>query len=111
MVILAANKAALLGDIIPQSIVAGIVHWLIFIIVAVLLGGIPLVLLFIGGVTLYGKYSDDFADAVSLWVALISLAVVVFFADTLVALPINLVLLLILSHAVYIAARWFRESR
>jgi len=76
------------------------------------LGGIPLVLLFIGGATLYGRYYDDFADTISLWVALISLAVVVFFADTLAAfLPINLVLLLILSHAVYIAARWFWQSR
>jgi len=110
-VIFVANKAALLGDMIPQPIVAWIVHWLVLIIVAVILGGIPLVLLFIGGATLLEKYFDDFADKISLWVALISLAVVVFFADMLAALPINLFLLLILSHAAYIAVRWFRQSR
>ena len=60
----------------------------------------------------YGKvfefYTEDYADTMSLAVFLISLAVSVYFAEPIRAvIPINLLLLLILVHIVYVLIRWY----
>lgn len=103
-----AEWASQLGDMIPQPIVAVIVHWLILIAVMLLVGGGVVVLLLIGGSKVYEFYKEDYADTTSLAVALVSLAVSVFFAEPIRAVvPINLLLLLILTHAVYIGVRWY----
>lgn len=102
-----AEWASQLGDKIPQPIVAVIVHWLILIVVLLLVGGGVVVLLFIGIFKVFEFYTEDYADTTSLAVALVSLAVSVFFAEPIrVVVPINLLLLLILTHAVYIGVRW-----
>ena len=50
----------------------------------------------------------DYADTMSLAVFLISLAVSVYFAELIRAvIPINLLLLLILVHIVYVLIRWY----
>ena len=55
-----------------------------------------------------GKYTEDYADTMSLAVFLISLAVSVYFAEFIRAvIPINLLLLLILVHIVYVLIRWY----
>ena len=52
-------------------------------------------------------YTEDYADTMSLAVFLISLAVSVYFAEPIRAvIPINLLLLLILVHIVYVLIRW-----
>ena len=52
--------------------------------------------------------AEDYADTMSLAVFLISLAVSVYFAEPIRAvIPINLLLLLILVHIVYVLIRWY----
>lgn len=108
--------ASQIGDKIPQEIVAFIVHWLVLIAVVVLVGGGAILLLFIGVEWIYQNYKSDYADTTSLAVALASLAISVFFAEPIRAvIPINLLLLLIITHVLYVGVRWFikgyRESR
>lgn len=74
-------------------------------------GGIGIgvgVLIFLGASKVFEFYTDDYADTLSLAVFLISLAVSVYFAEPIrAAIPINLLLLLILVHIVYVLIRWY----
>lgn len=112
----AANWASQLGDKIPQPMVAVTVHWVILIAVVLLVGGGAVFLLFLAGNYAYVHYKDGYSDTISLAVILISLAVAVFFAEPIRAVvPINLLLLLILVHVLYVGVRWYikgcRRSR
>ena len=110
--------ASQLGDMIPQPIVATIVHWLVLILVLLLLCGGLGVLVCFCGIKLIGLYVEEleFADNLSLLVFLVSLALSIFFADEIRAfLPINLLLLNIIVHVIYSFIRWYvkgcRQSR
>lgn len=100
--------ASQLGDKIPQPVVATIVHYLLLI---VFVGGIAIgvgFLIFLGASKVFEFYTEDYADTMSLAVFLISLAVSVYFAEPIRAvIPINLLLLLILVHIVYMLIRWY----
>ena len=102
------QTAAGLGDKIPQPVAAVMVHWLLLILVV---GGIAVAVgvgLFWGIKILLDFYKEDYADIGSLAAALITLAVVVFFAEPIRdIIPINLILLLILVHAAYIGVWWY----
>lgn len=105
-----AKWASQLGDMIPQEIVAFIVHWLVLIVVLLLLVGGMGALLCFGVVKLIELYVEEleFADNLSLLVFLVSLALSIFFADEIRAfLPINLLLLNILVHVIYSFIRWY----
>ena len=95
-------------DKIPQPVVATIVHYLLLI---VFVGGIAIgvgFLIFLGASKVFEFYTEDYADTMSLAVFLISLAVSVYFAEPIRAvIPINLLLLLILVHIVYVLIRWY----
>ena len=113
-----AKWASQIGDKIPQPIVAVIVHWLLLILVLLLLCGGLGVLVCIGGIKLFTGCTEklEFADDWSLLVFLVSLALSIFFADEIRAVvPINLLLLNIIIHALYVLVRWYvkgcRESR
>lgn len=98
-----ANFMAQIGDKIPQEIVATIVHWLLWFIVLFGVGIGAVVLLLIGIAKLVKWYAEEYADNTSLGFALVSLALSIFFAEEIRAfLPINLLLLLILVHIVYV---------
>ena len=111
-----ADFVSQLGDKIPQPIVATIVHWLLWLVVV---GGVGIgatVLLFIGLAKLVSFYAEDYADNLSLGVALVSLSASIFFAEEIRAVvPINLLLLLIITHVLYVGVRWYikgyRENR
>jgi hypothetical protein len=106
-----AQKASQLGDKIPQPIVAVIVHWLLLILVVLLICGGVGFLLAAGVFKLYGYYSEELADNISLSVALVTLAVEVFFAEWLRSwLPVNLLLFFLIVHALYIAIRAYVRS-
>ena len=63
---------------------------------------------FYGASKVFEFYTEDYADTMSLAVFLISLAVSVYFAEFIRAvIPINLLLLLILVHIVYVLIRWY----
>lgn len=103
-----ANFMAQIGDKIPQEIVATIVHWLLWFIVLFGVGIGAVVLLLIGIAKLVKWYAEEYADNTSLGFALVSLALSIFFAEEIRAfLPINLLLLLILVHIVYVLIRWY----
>ncbi len=56
-------------------------------------------------------YTKDYADAQRLAAFLISLAVAVFFADPIRELiPLNILVQLMIVHAVYIGVRWWRST-
>ena len=101
-------QASKLGNKIPQPVVATIVHYLLLI---VFVGGIAIgvgFLIFLGASKVFEFYTEDYADTMSLAVFLISLAVSVYFAEPIRAvIPINLLLLLILVHIVYVLIRWY----
>lgn len=94
------------GGLIPR--LATIVHYLLLI---VFVGGIAIgvgFLIFLGASKVFEFYTEDYADTMSLAVFLISLAVSVYFAEPIRAvIPINLLLLLILVHIVYVLIRWY----
>jgi uncharacterized membrane protein len=97
---------------IGQETVAIIVHWLIYAVVVLVGAALPITVLFFGGKCIVGVYRQCCSDEISVLVALISLVIVIFFAEV---MPVNVLLLFIISHAVYILVRWYihgyREAR
>ena len=81
------------------------------LLLIVFVGGIAIgvgFLIFLGASKVFEFYTEDYADTMSLAVFLISLAVSVYFAELIRAvIPINLLLLLILVHIVYVLIRWY----
>lgn len=95
-----------------KKVVAVIVHWLLYVIVVLVGAAIPLAILFFGGKWVVGVYKKYCWDELSVLIALFSVAMLVFFAEF---MPLNCMLLLLISHVVYIALRWYihgyREAR
>ena len=107
---LLASVAWSLNEKIPYIVIDVIVSGLLAILgfLAVFLG--VLVLL---GFVIYkvGKfYADFFADSLSILVALLSLALLVWFADYLSFITLNLVVVFIIIHAVYVIIRMLLTS-
>ena len=100
-----------------------ILRWVILVLVvglalAAVSGGLiwllPIVVDFYRYAGVGGGQEKSFADNITLAELLVSLAVLVFFAEPIrELLPINLVLLFVLAHAAFIAIRWLilRRSR
>ena len=111
-----ASGASQVADKIPQRVLSVILHWLI---IAVIVGGvIALVgfLLFIALRKLWCFYTDyrytGFVDGATLAEVIISLAVIVWFAEPIQSvLSVNLLLLYIIVHVAYIALRWYIIKR
>lgn len=102
------QAAAELGDKIQNPTAAVVVHWLLLVVVVGGIGAAMLGGLIWGSKKLLGFYIADYADAQSLAAFLISLAVVVFFAEPIKSfIPLNLLVVLLLVHAAYIAVRWY----
>ena len=107
-VVYLAGKAALLGDLIPQVVVAVVVHWLLAIVVFILLVGGMLIAAGYGLTFAAIAYDKYFADRVSVAVALVTMAAEIFFADPIRAvLPVNLFLLFLIVHVLYMVIRYW----
>ena len=76
----------------------------ILIIVVAVVFGIIGVIVFFGGRVVINIYQNYCYDEISLFVVLISIAVLIWFAEF---MPLNIVLMLILSHIVYMGIRWY----
>ena len=88
-----AKALAQVGDRIPNEMIAIIVHWLLFIIVIV-------------EKKVTKAYRENCWDVISVGMAVIGLAVAVYFGDWIKALvKLNLVALLLLVQAVYVGIR------
>lgn len=98
-----AKALAQVGNRIPKEMIAIIVHWLLFIIV---IAGVIGVLIVIVEKKVTKAYRENCWDVISVGMAVIGLAVAVYFGDWIKALvKLNLVALLLLAQAVYVGIR------
>ena len=101
-----AKALAQVGDRIPNEMIAIIVHWLLFIIVIARVAGVVGVLIVIAEKKITKVYRENCCDVISIGIAVISLAVAVYFGDWIkVLVKLNLVALLLLVQAVYVGIR------
>ena len=105
-ILVAAAFVARLGDMIPQVVLATIVHWILVIgVCGAIIGGIGWLLLILG--RKYIKFfKEKQADEISIFVGFITLAIVVFASDLIKSiLSINLIGLMIVVFVGYTVAR------
>ena len=101
-----AKALAQVGDRMPNEMIAIIVHWLLFIIVIAGVAGVVGVLIVIAEKKITKVYRENCWDVISIGIAVISLAVAVYFGDWIkVLVKLNLVALLLLVQAVYVGIR------
>lgn len=82
----------------------GIPEPIAIIFVAIVTFGIIGLIGFFGGKAVLKLYQDCCYDEISLFVASVSIILLVWFAEL---MPLNIVLILILSHIGYIGVRWY----
>lgn len=103
--------ASQLGDMIPQPIVAFIVHWLLWILACIGLGIVIVIFVLTGFFKWLEWFKENQADLVALSVFLVSLALIIFFAEVFKAfLPVNLLLLLLLVQIVTMGIRAYIQA-
>ena len=115
-VVLAGKNVAQISDGISNPVVAGIIYWMIRILICggCLVGvGILLAFIEIKIAELYKKYCWDM---ITIMVILVSMAIAIYFADWIrTILPVNLLFLLLLVQVIYVVIRWYvkgwRETR
>ena len=111
-----ADSFGQLSNGISNSIISGIVYWLIAaIVMGILFLIMGLLIIGIGyqAVKIYRKYCWDI---ISIMVAIMSTAIVIYFGEWIkFVIPINLIVLLLLVHVIYIGIRCYvkdwREER
>ena len=115
-IIPAAKNMAQISNGISNPVVAGIVYWLIRILICGgCLVGAGIFLAFIG-IKIVGLYKKYCWDMITIMVILISMATAIYFGNWIkTALPINLLFLLLFVQLVYVGIRWYvkgwREAR
>ena len=115
-IILTGKNVAQISNGISNPVVAGIVYWLIRILICggCLVGaGILVAFIEIKIAELYKKYCWDM---ITIMVILVSMAIAIYFADWIrTILPVNLLFLLLLVQVIYVVIRWYvkgwRETR
>lgn len=102
----AANVLAQFGDKISNKSVALVVHWLLFIVVIVGVAVALGVLMVIAGKKVLKMYRESCWDVISVGMAVTSVALLVYFGDWIKAFAkLNLVIMLLLIHTVYVGIR------
>ena len=115
-VVLAGKNVAQLSDGISNPVVAGIINWLIRILICGgCLVGVGILLAFIE-IKIAGLYKKYCWDMITIMVILVSMAIAIYFADWIrTILPVNLLFLLLLVQVIYVVIRWYvkgwRETR
>ena len=115
-IIPAAKNMAQISNGISNPVVAGIVYWLIRILICGgCLVGAGIFLAFIG-IKIVGLYKKYCWDMITIMVILISMATAIYFGKWIkTTLPINLLFLLLFVQLVYVGIRWYvkgwRETR
>ena len=107
-IIPAAKNMAQISNGISNPVVAGIVYWLIRILICGgCLVGAGIFLAFIG-IKIVGLYKKYCWDMITILVTLISLEIAIYFGDWIkTVLPINMLFLLLLVQLVYVGIRWY----
>ena len=115
-VVLAGKNVAQISDGISNPVVAGIINWLIRILICGgCLVGVGILLAFIE-IKITGLYKKCCWDMITIMVILISMATAIYFGKWIkTTLPINLLFLLLFVQLVYVGIRWYvkgwRENR
>ena len=115
-VVLTGKTVAQISNGISNPVVAGIIYWLIKILVySGCLVGAGILVVFIG-MKIAGLYKKYCWDMITVMVILISMAITIYFGDSIkTVLPINLLFLLLFVQLVYVGIRWYvkgwRENR
>ena len=107
-VVLAGKNVAQISDGISNPVVAGIINWLIRILICGgCLVGAGILVAFIG-IKIAGLYKKYCWDMITILVTLISLEITIYFGDWIkTVLPINMLFLLLLVQLVYVGIRWY----
>ena len=83
-----------------------ILHYMIIVVIIALICGVPGLLIYFTGRKYIEWYKKEIADHISMWVAVIVLAITIFFAEAISSiLSINLIWLNIIVHLIYSAGR------
>ena len=115
-VVMIGKTVAQISNGISNPVVAEIIYWLIRILVCGgWLVGAGILLAFIG-IKIAGVYKKCCWDMITVMVILISMAITIYFGDSIkTVLPINLLFLLLFVQLVYVGIRWYvkgwRENR
>ena len=115
-IISATKNIAQISNGISNPVVAGIIYWLIRILICGgCLVGAGIFLAFIG-IKIVGLYKKYCWDSITIMVILISMATAIYFGKWIkITLPINLLFLLLFVQLVYVGIRWYvrgwRETR
>ena len=115
-IILTGKNMAQISNGISNPVVAGIVYWLIRILICGgCLVGAGILVAFIE-IKIAGLYKKYCWDMITVMVILISMAITIYFGDSIkTVLPINLLFLLLFVQLVYVGIRWYvkgwRENR
>jgi len=106
-----ATFVAKLGDMMPYDTFSAVVHWiLVVVVVAGVTGGLG-ILAFLICNKYYGYFRKKQADEISVFVALITLIIVVFLADQIKSIvSINLFGLILLIFAIYTVVRGLLQA-
>ena len=115
-VVLTGKNVAQISNGISNPVIAGIIYWLIRILICGgCLVGMGILAAFIGIkiARLYKKYCWDM---ITVMVILISMAISIYFGDWIkTVLPVNLLFFLLLVQVIYVGIRWYvkgwREAR
>ena len=114
--VLIGKNVAQISNGISNLVVAGIIYWLIRILICGgCLVGAGILVAFIG-IKIVGLYKKYCWDMITIMVILISMATAIYFGNWIkTALPINLLFLLLFVQLVYVGIRWYvkgwREAR
>ena len=116
LTILAGKNVAQVSNGISNPVVAGIIYWMIRILISGgCLEGVGILLAFIE-IKITGLYKKCCWDMITIMVILISMATAIYFGKRIkTTLPINLLFLLLFVQLVYVGIRWYvkgwRETR
>ena len=115
-VVLTGKTVAQISNGISNPVVAGIIYWMIRILISGgCLVGVGILLAFIE-IKIAGLYKKYCWDMITIMVILVSMAIAIYFADWIrTILPVNLLFLLLLVQVIYVVIRWYvkgwRETR
>ena len=115
-IISATKNMAQISNGISNPVVAGIIYWLIRILICGgCLVGAGILVAFIE-IKIAELYKKCCWDMITIMVILVSMAIAIYFADWIrTILPVNLLFLLLLVQVIYVVIRWYvkgwRETR
>ena len=110
-IVLTGKNVAQISDEISNPVIAGIIYWLIRILICGgCLVGAGILVAFIG-IEIAGVYKKCCWDMITILVTIISMEIAIYFGDWIkTRTPINLLFLLLFVQLVYVAIRWYMKG-